>query len=52
MEEYSDTYTVPNQQVVDDIISSSMGDIRCAVNQFYFASLKGNFGFLLMLFDN
>ncbi|KAL3274092.1 hypothetical protein HHI36_015508 [Cryptolaemus montrouzieri] len=37
-----DYFQVPSPDTVDAILSSSMGDIRCAVNQYYFASLLGS----------
>lgn len=40
-----DIFQTPSSKIVDAILSSSMGDIRCAVNQYYFASLLGNFYF-------
>ncbi|GJQ73377.1 hypothetical protein Trydic_g13743 [Trypoxylus dichotomus] len=35
-----DTCNMPDQSTIDNIISSSMGDIRCAMNQFYFTCSK------------
>ncbi|XP_045477149.1 cell cycle checkpoint protein RAD17 [Harmonia axyridis] len=37
-----DLFQLPSSNIVDAIISSSMGDIRCAINQYYFASLLGS----------
>ena len=39
-----DSLKLPGQPVIDSIVASAMGDIRCAMNQFRFACLKGKFG--------
>ncbi|KAF5269583.1 hypothetical protein FQR65_LT05921 [Abscondita terminalis] len=38
---HSDEYKSPSSDVMDAIVVSAMGDIRSAVNQFIFASVKG-----------
>ncbi|XP_044758725.1 cell cycle checkpoint protein RAD17 [Coccinella septempunctata] len=37
-----DLFQTPSSKLVDAILSSSMGDIRCAISQYYFASLLGS----------
>ncbi|KAJ8936004.1 hypothetical protein NQ318_009685 [Aromia moschata] len=41
VQEYPDFFKQPSSVTVDAILASSMGDIRNAINQFYFASLIG-----------
>lgn len=36
-----DALKMPTKDTMEAIIMSSMGDIRCAVNQYNFAALKG-----------
>lgn len=38
---HSDIFKCPEQHIVDSIIASSSGDIRCVLNQYYFACLPG-----------
>lgn len=40
IELHTDMSNIPDT-IIDEIVSSSMGDIRCAVNQFYFTCSKG-----------
>lgn len=34
-------YHKPSNEMIEAIIFSAAGDIRCAINQFHFASVKG-----------
>ncbi|KAJ3644846.1 hypothetical protein Zmor_022547 [Zophobas morio] len=36
-----DLFKTPSPETVNAIIATSMGDIKCAINQYYFASLLG-----------
>lgn len=37
----ADVLKTPSPDTINAIISSAGGDLRCAVNQYYFAALKG-----------
>ncbi|KAB0793909.1 hypothetical protein PPYR_13529 [Photinus pyralis] len=37
----SDLFHIPTAEVIEAVVISAMGDIRCAMNQFAFACLKG-----------
>lgn len=41
--ENPDIFKVPSQSTVEAIMTTAMGDIRSAVNQYYMASLLGKF---------
>ncbi|XP_017770429.1 PREDICTED: cell cycle checkpoint protein RAD17 [Nicrophorus vespilloides] len=41
VKENLDILKLPRPKIIEAIIATAMGDIRCAVNQYYFASLKG-----------
>ena len=38
---YSSLYNIPNQECIDGLINSSMGDIRSAINNLHLTALKG-----------
>lgn len=41
IEHHPDQFRLPPADTIDAIIATAMGDIRCAINQYYFASLLG-----------
>ncbi|XP_044253805.1 cell cycle checkpoint protein RAD17 [Tribolium madens] len=41
VQENLDLFKIPAQSTVSAIISTSMGDLKCALNQYYFAALLG-----------
>ncbi|KAK9883295.1 hypothetical protein WA026_001476 [Henosepilachna vigintioctopunctata] len=41
VQKHKDIFQTPPSNVVEAILLSSMGDIRCAINQYYFACLLG-----------
>lgn len=40
---FSDSYNLPTADLIESVVNSSSGDVRSAILNLHFASLKGNY---------